>query len=152
MKKILFSTFILLISLDALSCSSDPQINTARQYKWHLDNSELVFFGKIASFDDIKGFEQTVTFIIHKTYKGPEYQTVTIINKLHSSCSAMFINKGSNYYVFSNFSKKDGYYIIKKGASFFTQDIAEKFNLGSSISHNKKINKDNLLSGQKPAH
>lgn len=121
-----------------LACPLDPIAQTAKQAEWEYKQADYVFLGKITSFDDLKEHEQIVTFYIEKTFKGPELNSVTIVNMLNSSCSRAFIEKGSSYYVFAKL-KNDGNYVIEGNATFVPVKLAEKYDIKLDKAHNNHL-------------
>ena len=116
---------LVLLSSSSSACVVDPRTRTAIDPEWYYEKADLVFLGKIISFDDLLEWKQIVSSSIDKTFKGPELNSVTITNMLNSSCSSAFTGKGSSYYVFAKLDTGSGNYVIERHATFVPVKIAE---------------------------
>lgn len=103
-----------------------------------LKYSDIAFQGMLIEFNDFAIGKQVVTFEVIKTFKGPEFKNIVINNHLHSSCSRLFYDKGSIYYVFATQEKETGSFHIKTSATFFPQSMAVKYNVKMDGSDNAK--------------
>tara|TARA_R110002049_G_scaffold308857_1_gene514518 strand:+ start:447 stop:791 length:345 start_codon:yes stop_codon:yes gene_type:complete len=94
-----------------MACVVNPASRIAMNTEQYIESSDVVFFGKLESIEQIND-EQKAYFTVIKAYKGsPEFKVI-VINKYASSCSRTFENIGTAYYVFAKNSKLKNNYII----------------------------------------
>jgi len=129
MKKSITTIFLLILSAQAYACIISPLYDVAMNVEKFKKKADLVFFGKLEQTTLINKYIHASNFTIIKTYKGKASKQVTIINKLHSSCSRPFSKVGTAYYVFANKTNKENEFIIDGYATFVPLNVAIETNM-----------------------
>ena len=119
-----------------LGCIADPHTLYALNSVERMKSFDVVFYGKLIEFNDFLDSEQIVTFEVIETYKGLEHKNIVIHNQLGSSCSRIFKNKGSFYYVYTSLNETKDKFIISQGtASFIPNKMAKDKGVKLEKSH-----------------
>jgi len=127
--KIALFCIALLVSAQVFPCVVSPAARVASNISSTKEKSDLAILGKLIEFVDLKYHEQIVTLEVIELYKGPAVSTVTVHNDLSSSCSQVFVEKGSLYYVFAS---HDGSRYIAHG-TFISEKRATELDLDIDI-------------------
>jgi hypothetical protein len=138
----LMEKFILMLSLSVLalpgfSCPIEPAYRLVATPDKSIEEYDVVFFGKLVQFEDLRESEQIVEFSVEKTIKGSLPNTVTVINRIHTSCSRVFQVKGSKYYVFAAEANDSRALVIDGYASFVPESVAIGKEVTFDAAHNK---------------
>lgn len=137
MRKLLLTLSISILVSPAFSCPIEPAYRLAGAPEKFIEQSDVVFFGKLVGFEDFRESEQIVEFSVEKVIKGNLPDTVTVINKLHTSCSRIFQVKGSKYYVFAGKTSDSKVLLIDGYASFVPESVAIEKGATFEAAHKK---------------
>ncbi|TQV81137.1 hypothetical protein FKG94_08485 [Exilibacterium tricleocarpae] len=99
--KILVTTLLLLIANGSQACNGDQGIALAERAKHFVKYYDYVAQVRLSELGKLTEQVQLATFEVIHTYKGNESKTATIENRLNTSCSKEFLDKGEIYYVFA---------------------------------------------------
>jgi hypothetical protein len=120
----------------------DPHHRVAMDPEPMLDKYDVVFFGRLSSFEFSDDTTQIAEFEVLDVYKGPGMSLATIHNLLTTSCSRTFEVPSTNYYVFAMIDPDSGNYTISGFASFVPESVAEEREMQLAKPHNKSLKAD----------
>lgn len=127
--KYFLSLYILLFGAPAIGCIADPSSTIALEPKQFLEKYEIVFFGKIVSFEEVGEGHQIVTFEVQKSFKGPPEDYFMVENKITSTCSGWIDERISHYYVFGDDSGSPKVIQISNFSSFVPAPMAKEYGM-----------------------
>ena len=111
----------------ASACPVEPAVQIAFAPDKYIEESDIVFFGKLEGLSTQSSNEQVAEFSVNRIGKGPDLANVTILNRLISSCSRPFQVIGSEFWVLA-LKRDDGeMYVIDIRGGFVPQEIAEEY-------------------------
>jgi hypothetical protein len=85
-------------------CLADPRQTLAKYSEKKIEDSDIVFLGKVTSIqDEGRGF-QRLHFDLQALIKGPEVVSVDVLYQSQLSCSIRGISRGQLYYVYGRFT------------------------------------------------
>ncbi|MBB5213293.1 hypothetical protein [Microbulbifer hydrolyticus] len=128
MRYLLFLYF-LFFGTPVIACIADPSSTIAVEPKRFLEKYEIVFFGKIVSFEEVGENHQIITFEVQKSFKGPSEDYFMVENKITSTCSDWIDENISHYYVFGNDSGSPKVIQISDFASFVPAPMAKEYGM-----------------------
>ena len=120
-----------LFAFDAQTCPIDPWYRVAKDYERFFEEADVVFLGKLDSYEKSGKYDQLADFTVVKSFKGVMNfgESVTVKNRHNSSCSRLFHPVNSAFYVFAKMSEADGL-IINGYATFVPMSVALETDMG----------------------
>ncbi|NIB41722.1 hypothetical protein HBA55_19105 [Pseudomaricurvus alkylphenolicus] len=131
MKIVAFFLLLIFFYSSAYACPIDPWYRVANNYENFLENADVVFLGKLDTYEMESELKQIATFIIIKGFKGDLKfgEKIVVKNHHNTSCSRQFHPPGAAFYVFAN-NVDSGSYIIDGYATFVPMSVALETNMG----------------------
>lgn len=129
MKKILLVVLFIMSSTGVLACAISPFDAIVSNSDKFFENADVVFYGEVMDLSTKGEYTQVAEFHVTKTFKGGEYNKVTIENKMHTTCSRPFDGKGNKYIVFAKRGSFENTLHINGYATFVPMILSEEVEL-----------------------
>jgi hypothetical protein len=113
--------------MPAVACVVPPDVSIATSPEPFIKDADIVFRGRLDQVSTDSPRSQTALFSVVAVAKGPDLDSVVILNQFTTSCSRPFQGIGKEFWVLAVENDTTGSYTINSRGGFVPMATAEQF-------------------------